>query len=69
MVSMITAIQWKSNIHIYLYLQIVDRVTSPKRLKQHSRQESKDVKSEEIEEKWDMHKIKQHAHFQTISDV
>ena len=51
MVSMITTIQWKSNVHIYLYLQIVDRVTSPKRLKQHSREESKDVKSEEIEEK------------------
>ena len=51
MVSMITTIQWKSNVHIYLYLQIVNRVTSPKRLKQHSIEESKDVKSEEIEEK------------------
>ena len=50
MVSMITTIQWKSNIHIYLYLQVVDKVTSPKRQKQDSKEVSKDFKSIEVEE-------------------
>ena len=56
MVSMITTIQLKSNVHIYLYLQVDDRVTSPKRQKQDSREVSKDVKSVEVEKKWHRHK-------------